>query len=573
MSDQPALAFGIGPDTDVPEGGLADRLARLRAASLGRPRWTIAAVGVAAVVLAPIAMLAASVLRPNTAVWREQWRARLPDQIIATLTLVVGVCALSLALGVSLAWLVGAYRFPGRRVLSWALVLPLAMPGYILGFVTTSVFGVAGPIQVWWRDQFGRDAWFPEIRSMPGAIVTLSLTFYPYVYLMVRAAMRDQAAGAYLVARTLGASRAEATRRVALPMLRPAIAAGAAIVAMETLTDYGTVQYFNVDTVTVGVFRIWRGTYDRDAASEIATLVLVLALAAIGLERVVRGRARFGESGGKSAGVEPTRLAGGRSLAATLTTSAIVTLAFVAPVLRLVTWAIDEQRGPRGTPMVRNYAEFLGNSLMLTGVTVAVCVAVAVTVTNSRRFGNPAIVSAANRVSAAGYAVPGPVVGIGVVLAMVALDRLLEAAGLGLPGFVATGSFITLAYAYAIRFLAPGIGTIESGLAHVPEEITASARTLGARPREVLRRIHLPLSRTSVLAAAVLVGVDALKELPIAYLLRPIGFDTLPVWVFNLASESRFQQAALPAVSIVAVALVPVAMLSRHLDRPTGSNT
>jgi iron(III) transport system permease protein len=527
-----------------------------------------AAVITALVAIAPITMLVSSVLRPNTDVWRQQWDTRLPHQIVATFELVAGVGVLSVVLGVSLAWLVSAYRFPGRAILSWALVLPLAMPGYILGFVTTSVFGVAGPVQIWWRDQFGRDAWFPEVRSLPGAIVTLSLTLYPYVYLMARAALRDQASGAYLVARTLGASPAEATRRVVLPMLRPAIAAGGAVVVMETLTDYGTVQYFNVETVTVGVFRIWTGTYDRDAASEIASLVLAFALLAIGLERVVRGRARFGESGGRGAGVEPTSLARWRGGAATAAAAAVVLIAFVAPVGRLVTWAIEEQRGPRGTPMVEEYMGFLGNSLVLTGVTVAVCLVVSVIVTNARRFGHPRAVAVSNRVSSVGYAVPGPVVAMGVVLALVALDDRLDGIGLGLPGSVATGSFVALAYAYVVRFLAPGMGAVEAGLGQVPEEITSSARTLGAPPRRVMWRIHLPLCRTSVLAAAVLVGVDALKELPIAYLLRPVGFDTLPVWVYNLASESRFEQAALPALTIVAVALIPVAMLSRHLDRP-----
>ena len=401
---------------------------------LGRPGWLLAAVATAIVTVAPIAMLATSVLRPNTAVWRQQWDTRLPHEIVATLVLVAGVGTLSVVLGGSLAWLVSAYRFPGRRFLSWALVLPLAMPGYILGFVTTSVFGVAGPVQMWWRDRFGRDAWFPEIRSMTGAIVTLSLTLYPYVYLMVRAALRDQASGAYLVARTLGASRAEATRRVVLPMLRPAIAAGAAVVVMETLTDFGTVQYFNVETVTVGVFRIWRGTYDRDAASEIATLVLVFAVLAIGLERMVRGRARFGESGGRGAGIEPSRLTGWRGVAATSAASTVVAVAFAAPTLRLVTWAIHEQRGPRGTPMLRNYPEYLYNSLVLTAFTVGICLVVSVTITNARRFGNPRLVGVANRLSAIGYAVPGPVVGMGVVLALVAVDAGTRIRRVGSPG-------------------------------------------------------------------------------------------------------------------------------------------
>ena len=543
-----------------------DGLRRVR-----RPGWVAAPVVAAVLATIPIAALASSVLRPNREVWRQQWDTRLPDQIVTTITLTGGVVICSVALGVGLAWLVGAHRFPGRRLLSWALVLPLAMPGYILGFVTTATFGVAGPVQTSWRDAFGRDAGFPEIRTLPGAIFTLTLTLYPYVYLLARAALRDQAATAAQVARTLGASRAEAARRVVVPMLRPAIAAGAAIVAMETLTDFATVQYFNQETITVGVFRIWRGSYDRDAASEIATLVLVFALFAIALERILRGRARFGDSAGQGASAEPVRLRGWRAAGATAGATLVVTLAFIAPVLRLVTWALDEQRSTRGTPMVERYLDFLGNSLTLVAVTVAICLAVSAVVANAHRFTSARIVRYASRVSIVGYAVPGPVVAMGVVLTLVAVDDLLEVGGSGLPGFAATGSFIALAYAYAIRFLAPGLTSVEAGMAQVHVDVTSSAQALGASPLSVVRRIHLPLSRTSVLAAAVLVGVDALKELPIAYLLRPVGFDTLPVWVFDLASESRFEQAALPALTIIAVALVPVALLSQRLDRSLSS--
>ena len=534
---------------------------------VGRPGWVAAPVAVAVLVTIPIAALATSVLSPNREVWRQQWDTRLPDQIVTTVSLTVGVVTASVVLGVGLAWLVGAHRFPGRSVLSWALVLPLAMPGYILGFVTTATFGVAGPVQVWWRDHLGRDAWFPEVRSLPGAIFTLTLTLYPYVYLLARAALRDQTATATLVARTLGASRSEAARRVVLPMLRPAVAAGAAIVAMETLTDFATVQYFNLETITVGVFRIWRGSYDRDAASEIATLVLVFALFAIALERVLRGRARFSDSGGEAAAVEPMALRGWRAIAATTTASLVVMVAFVAPTLRLASWAVAEQRSVRGTPMVERYVDFLGNSLTLTAVTIVICLLASALVANSHRFTTAGIVRYAARISIVGYAVPGPVVAMGVVLTLVGLDDLLGAAGGDLPGFAATGSFIALAYAYSIRFLAPGLTAVEAGIGQVHVDVTSSAQSLGASPMSVVRRIHLPLARTSVLAAAVLVGVDALKELPIAYLLRPVGFDTLPVWVFDLASESRFEQAALPALSIIAVALVPVALLSRHLDR------
>jgi iron(III) transport system permease protein len=536
---------------------------------IGRLGWTGAAVAAAIVVVVPIAMLAASVFTPSTDVWREQWATRLPGEIVSTIVLVTGVGVVSTALGIGLAWLVSAHRFPGRTVLGWALVLPLAVPAYILGFVTTSVFGVAGPIQGWWRDQFGRGAWFPDVRSMWGAVLTLSLTLYPYVYLLARAALRDQAGGAYDVARTLGASPREAARRVVFPMLRPAVAAGAAVVVMETLTDFATVQYFGIDTLSAGIFRIWRGTYDRDAASELATLVLVFALVAIGLERILRGRARFGQAGGEGAGWEPRRLRGWRAIAATTVAFAVVALGFAAPTAQLIVWAYREQTGPRGTPNIERYREFLTHSLTLTVCTVVICLVVAVVVTNARRFGRERTVGAANRLAAAGYAVPGPVVAMGVILALVAVDGLLEGVGLGLPGVVATGSFLALVYAYAVRFLAPGLTAVESGLGQIPDEVTASARSLGAPPHVVLGRIHLPLAWASVLTAAVLVGVDALKELPIALLLRPIGFDTLPVWVYNLASESRFEQAALPALTIIGVALVPVAILSRRLDRPS----
>ncbi len=535
---------------------------------LSRSGWPAAAVAAAALVVVPVAVLAASILTPDTEVWRQQWETRLPDQIVSTVVLMVGVGLGTLVVGGGLAWLVSAYRFPGSRLFGWLLVLPLAMPGYILGFVTLSVVGFTGPVQTWWRDRFGADAWFPEVRSLGGAVVVLTLVLYPYVFLLARAALRDQAGGAYEVARSLGAGPVEAARRVVVPMVRPALAAAATVVMMETLTDFATVQYFGVDTVSVGVFRIWKGSFDREAASELATLVLVFALVVIALERALRGRARFGQAGGAGGGLVPRRLGGGRAAAATATCAAVLTLAFALPTARLVGWAVSEARGDRGTPLTDRFAEYTANSLLLGAATAAVCVVVAVVLASAGRFTGGPTVRVATRAATVGYAVPGPVVAIGVILVLVGLDDALEAVlGVGLPGIVATGSLIGLVYAYAVRFLGPGVNAVESGLAQVPEEVTASARSLGARPGVVLGRVHLPLSRASVLTAAVLVAVDALKELPIVLLLRPFGFDTLSVWVWNLGSESRFEQAALPALAIVAAALVPVALLSRVLSR------
>lgn len=538
-----------------------------RAARVSRGGWSAGAAIAAAAAVIPVLAVIGGVLRPNTEVWRQQWETRLPGEIVSSLILVAGVGTATVVIGVGLAWLVGAHDFPGRGFLSWGLVLPLAVPAYILGFVVTSVFGIAGPVQSSWRDAFGADAWFPEVRSMPMAIATFTLTLYPYVYLTCRASLRDSAGDSFAVARSLGAGPAEAFRRVVLPMLRPAIAAGAAIVTMETLTDFATVQYFGVDTVTVGVFRIWRGTYDRDAAAEIATLVLAFAFFAIVLERVFRGRARFAEVGGHGAGFERRRITGLRGWAATATASTVVLLGFGAPVAQLAAWAREEQQSPRGTPMTDRFGEFFRHSAVLTVTTVVLCVVIGVLVVNARRFVPNRLVGGFRRAATIGYAVPGPVVAMGVIITLVGLDAALDPFGRGLPGTVATGSFLALVYAYGVRFLAPAITSVESGLDQVPDDLTASARSLGSRPWTVLRRIHLPLSRASLLTAAILVGVDALKELPIALLLRPIGFDTLPVWVYNLASESRFRQAALPALAIIAVALIPVALLSRGLDR------
>jgi iron(III) transport system permease protein len=540
--------------------------ARQRLGSSRAP-WSALAIVAAAAVAIPVMLLAAGTLRPSTEVWAQQWRTRLPGQLVNTAVLLVGTATGACVLGASLAWLVSAYRFPGSRLLSGALILPLAMPGYILGFLTLSTWGRTGPIQARWLEWFGRDAPFPRVESVGGAIATFTLVLYPYVYLLARAALRDQAAGVYHAARVLGASPSEAARRVVLPLVRPAIAAGAAVVMMETLTDFATVQYFGVDTVTVGVFRIWRGTYDRDAASELATLVLGFALLAIGLERVARRRARFAEGGAASGGIEPVRLRGRRAVLATVVCSLPVLLAFVGPVVRLASWAIEEQTSERGTPLLEQYPQYLSHSLRLVVTTVAVVMVVAVLMANAVRFGRAAITRVAARIAVFGYAVPGPVVAMGVLLAVVGADDLVERFGGDLPGVAAAGSLTVLSYAYAVRFLAPGLGAMEAGIDAVPPAVTASARTLGANPVRTMLRVHLPLAKAPMLAGAILVGVDTLKELPIVLLLRPFGFDTLPVWVYQLASESRFEQAALPALSIVAVAVVPVLLLSRQLER------
>lgn len=555
-ADAPPRAAAPVPATAAP------RPVRLTATDRASAVAWPAITGLAAVaVVAPVVLLAGGLLDPAVEVWRQQWATRLPGELLQTAALLAGVAIGTVVLGGGLAWLIGAYRFPGSRLLAWALVAPLAMPGYVLGFVVLSVAGYTGPVQEAWRAAFGDGAWFPDVESLGGAIVVFTLVLYPYVYLMARAALADQAGTAHDVARSLGAGPVEAMRRVTGPLLRPALAAGAALVMMETLTDYATVQYFGVDTVSVGLFRIWRGTFDRDAAAEFAVLLLVVALVVVAVERALRGRARFGQAAG-AAGATPRRLTGWRGAAATAVCLVVLGLAVVAPVGQLVVWAVAEAGGSRGTPLVSRFGGYLANSLVLAATAAIACVLIALLLANAQRFSSWRPTGLMARIATAGYGLPGPVLAIGVVLVLVALDDALGMVGAGLPGAVATGSFAGLAYAYTIRFLAPALGAAEAGVAQVPDEVTASARALGRRPLGVLATIHLPLARTSVVTAAVVVAIDAIKELPIVLLLRPFGFDTLSVWTYGLASESRFQQAALPALAIVAVAMVPALALA-----------
>ncbi len=537
---------------------------RWRPAAGSRRPWAAAVVVIAALVVAPLAFVVVSLLTPSLDVWSQLWRTRLPRMITSTIALLVLVGIGTLAVGGGLAWLVTAYRFPGRRVISWLLVLPLAMPGYVLGFVFLSMVGFTGPIQTTWRDAFGADAWFPQVRSVWAAALVLTLVLYPYVYLLARTAFRDTAATGYDVARSLGCTPFQAFRRVVLPLARPAMAAGVALVMMETLTDFATVQYFGVETLSAGIYQVWRGMYDRDAAAELAGLVLLLALGVIALERAFRGRARYAEPGAGGGGIEPQRLVGWRRWAATAAPVVVLLAAFGAPVTQLAVWALGDGRVNRSLDRIGGY---LSNSVFLAVVTAALCVGLGVVVANALRFSGRRSARIAARVTVIGYAVPAPVVAIGVLLLVVGVDSALRSIGVEVTGLLVTGSVAAVVYGYAVRFLALGVNSVESSMEKVPEEVTMSARSLGAGSGRILRRLHVPLTRTGVATAAMLVAIEAMKELPIVLLLRPFGFDTLSVWVWQLAAESLWESAALPALIIVAVAMVPVVVLSRQMAR------
>lgn len=526
-------------------------------------RGFLPAAALAAFVITPVVVVLSSILTPTTEVWAHLWATRLPTMLASTATLGVAVGLGSLVLGTGLAWLVTAYAFPFRRVIGWLLVLPLAMPGYVLGFVWLDTLDFAGPVQTAWRGWFGRDAWFPAVRSLWVGAVVLTLTLYPYVYLLARAAFREQSAAALDVARTLGCSRWQAFRRVALPMARPSLAAGVVLVAMETLTDIGTVRLFNIQTVADGVFRVWYGLADLQAATELASLLVAFAVIVIVAERRFRARARFTQQGGRTRAVEPVRLTGARAVVALATCGGVLAVVFGWPVARLAGWAIEAWRTDRTATMAGDFAFHVANTLGLAVLATLACLAIGVALAVLVRRSGRRSTAVAARAATIGYAVPGPVVAVGVIVTLAAIDRWEV-----LPGDVLlAGSLVGLVYALAVRFLAVAYQSVEASLGKVGPTMTASARTLGAGPWRVAATVELPLARAGLVVAAALVTIDVVKELPATLLLRPFGFDTLSVWVWQMTTESLWVEASVPALAMVAVGVLPVVVLVAALER------
>lgn len=513
--------------------------------------WSLLVLGVAGLIVLPVAVVAAEGLTPTPSIWQHLWETRLPTMLTSTLALLFLVGVGTLVLGVSLAWLVSAYQFPGRSVFRFALVLPLAMPGYVLGYVYLTTFSFAGPVQSSLRDWFGPGVWFPEVRSLPGAALVLTLTLYPYVYVLALTALREQGLRTWQVARTLGQGRVRAARRAVLPAARPTLAAGLALVMMEVLTDFAAVQYFNVETVSVGIYRVWKGMGERAQATELAVLVLLFALAVIALERGLRGRARFTQAGVREF-LGPVPLTGGRRWVATGACLAVLSAAFILPVVRLATWT---RLGDRVT--LGSYLDHLGNSAQLAGLAALACLVVGAVVTSGARLTGGRATRWAARGILVGYTLPGTVVAIGVLTAFAAGDQVR----------LVTTSLLGVLYAYTVRFVPLAAATFDASLEKITPSVVMAARTLGARPGRILARIHLPLLRSAMAAAALLVFVHTLQEISIVLLLRPFGFDTLAVWVWDLTANSIWEQTGLPALTIVAVALVPVIPMLRPRSR------
>lgn len=514
----------------------------------GARSWTAAAMisAIAVAVSVPVLVIVWSIVQPSTDIWEELWATRLPGMIQDTATLLVTVLVGTLVLGTSLAWLVTAYQFPGRRLLGWLLVTPLAIPGYVLGFV--------------WLDTLQEPLGARGVRSIWLCALVLTITLYPYVYLFARAAFREQSQRSIDVARSLGCSRTTAFWRVVLPMARPSLAGGVALVGMEVLTDVGTVRLFNVSTIADGVLRVWFGTGNRNAAAELAVLLIGVAIVLIAAERLARGRARFTQSG-SPAGLHVERLWGARAATASVVGWGVFTIAVALPIYRLIAWAIEARRTNQTATVSGDLGFHLMSSLRVAGVATLACLALGLLLVaglNRRRISGSLLA----RLATLGYAVPGPVVAIGVLVTLAAIDRI----GWLPDSWLLIGSFVGLIYALVVRFLAVAYQGIESSVGKVSPTVVASARTLGAGRFRVATRIELPLAGAGIIAASVLVAIDTLKELPITLILRPFGTETLPIWVWQATSESLWVQAAVPSLAIVAVGMVLVAALLWALE-------
>jgi iron(III) transport system permease protein len=520
--------------------------------------WTAVAVVLAFVVAVPVATVLSSLAWPASEVWLHLWRTQLLGLILNTLVLVAGVGAGTLVLGTGLAWLVAAYQFPGRAVFEWALVLPLAVPAYVLGFVFLGLLDYAGPVQTALRNWIGPAAGFLDVRSGVGVTTVMTLVFYPYVYLLARTAFRNQAPAMLEAAQSLGHTRGRTLFEVVLPLARPSLVAGAALAMMETLADFGTVATFGYRTLTEAIYRVWYGLFDRAAAAQLASLLLLFALGLLTLERGLRGRARFTQ--GRGHGLARVKLQGWPAAGATAACATTLGMGFIVPVGQLLVWAREATGAWAGAAA---FGRTVAATFTLAIITAAVAGVLALVLGYACRLHPTPAVRRSARLASMGYALPGSVIAVGVLIPLATLDHLMAALAGSRTGLILTGSAVGLVFAYVVRFLAVSFQTVEASLARIPPSFDDAARSLGAGVGGTLRRVHVPLLRSGLLAALTLVFVETMKEMPATLLLRPFGLDTLAVAVWERTSESMWVEASVPALMLVLAGLGPVFLAVR----------
>jgi iron(III) transport system permease protein len=528
------------------------------------------------ILAAPVGLVFVSVFFPQTEIWQHLYSTVLSDYIVNSLVLAFGVGFFVIVIGTALAWCIARYEFAGRKQLQWLILLPMAMPAYIIAYTYTGLLDFAGPIQTLLRESFNwqyGDYYFPDIRSLPGAIIMLSLVLYPYVYMLARTAFSEQPSSLEEVSRSLGVSPSKYLFKVVLPLARPAILMGAALAMMEAFADYGTVQYFGLSTFTTGIFRTWFGLGNGIAAAQLAAMLTSFVVLLLILEYLSRRKIRYYFQGQRSQPVNRQKLTGSKGFWVPFLCVIPVFFGFILPVLQLLKWASMTY----SKQLTSEFWLLLWNSFYLAAIAAITAVILALLFAYGKRLNPIKPIQLLVGVVNLGYAVPGTVIAIGAMLSLSWLDIKINTLTENWfdisVGLVFSGSLFALILVYSSRFLAVAMHNIDTGLSRVKPSMDDAARSLGYRPLHILKTIHVPLMKTSVLSALLLVFVDVLKELPATLILRPFNFNTLAVRAFELASDERLMDAALPALAIVSVGILPVILLTMLMDKPSSHSS
>lgn len=538
--------------------------------------WTIGAMLIAAAILTPLLAVAYLALFPRENIWPHLLATVLPTYVINSLVLMAATGTGAAAIGAGAAWLTTMKRFPGRNFFDWAMLAPLAVPAYIGAYALVDFFEYAGPLQVALRDLFGwtsaRDYWFPQVRSMWTAIFVLTLSLYPYVYLLARAAFREQSVCALEVSRSLGCGPWSSFFRVALPLARPAIAAGAAIVMMETLNDFGAVDFFAVRTLTTGIFSTWLESSNAGGAAQLSCVILIFVLTLMALERTGRRGQRYHGMSRRYRPIEPEALAPRAAFIATVACALPLLFGFALPVGVILWHALGHPEGWLG----EDFWRALSRTVMLGSAAAIIAVSAGLFLVFGARRANSAAPRIIAQATMVGYAAPGAVLAVGVLIPFAALDRTIHYASLDLfgvgTGLLLSGTAFAIIFAYVVRFNAIAFGAIDGAFGRVTPSMEAVARTLGESAGGALRRVHLPMITGSMVTAAMLIFVDAVKELPATLILRPFNFSTLSTHVYDYASREHLEEAAPAALAIILVGLIPVAILIRTMKSRPGQS-
>ncbi len=533
--------------------------------------WTIFVVAIAFLISAPVIFVLSSIFSDTGEIWSHLASTVLPRYLLNSFILMLGVgCGVSV-IGVGAAWLVTMCRFPGSRIFEWAMLLPLATPAYILAYTYTELLEFYGPVQMWLREIFGwtsvSDYWFPQIRSLGGAIALLTLTLYPYVYLLTRVAFLEQSTCTLEASRSLGANPWRSFFTIALPLARPAIMAGLALALMETLNDFGTVQYFGVDTFTTGIYRTWFGMGERVAAAQLAAVLLLFILWLILLELWSRRQAKYYQTTSQQQQLKRFPLDGIRGIATSFACLFPVFLGFLLPAGLLLEMTITES----GASFRGRFWDYASHSLTLAGITAVLGVAIALLMAYGVRLNPNWGMGVSTRIAAMGYAIPGSVIAVGILIPIGTIDNAIDSfmrSMFGIStGLLLSGTMTALVFAYLVRFMAVAFGAVESSLVKIKPSLDDASRSLGYGVTKTLIKVHVPMMWGGLLTGAMLTFVDVMKELPATMVIRPFNFDTLAIRVYNLAADERLSEAAGPALAIVLVGIIPVIILSLKIAK------